>query len=102
MSQFKGPGEWLAQVKKLHGGKPQVVTKKAEHDERAAKVSKDSVHYRSAEGIKHCGSCVMFRPETGSCTLVAGDIEADHVCDRWAPKSQRSLTPLARRKRAHA
>lgn len=96
MSQFKGPGEWFAQAKKAQA------KVKAEPAERNTKVSKDSVHYRESTGSKHCGSCVMFRPETGTCTLVSGDIESTYVCDRWAPKGQRGLTPLARRKRAHA
>ena len=102
-THFKGPGEWLAQVKKIQGNEPQVKTpKKAEPDKRAAKLSKDAVHYRRATGAEQCGSCSMFRAGSPAhCTLVAGDIEADHVCDRWAAKA-RSLTPLARRKRAHA
>lgn len=63
----------------------------------AAKVSKQSVNYRpSTSPDKRCGTCVMFRPasvpipsghpRTGTCTLVAGLIEAPMVCDRWEKK----------------
>lgn len=56
------------------------------------KVSKDSVNYRTATGARSCGNCVMFRPDTGSCTLVEGHIDAGDVCDEWAPAGK-TLSP---------
>jgi 8-oxo-dGTP pyrophosphatase MutT (NUDIX family) len=49
---------------------------------KAAKVSKESVNYRAATDSRHCGNCVMFRPD-GTCDLVAGRIDPLDVCDRW-------------------
>ncbi len=42
------------------------------------KVSKSSVNYRTAQ---RCGNCSMF--SNGSCSLVAGEIDPDDVCDKW-------------------
>lgn len=53
--------------------------------QNSAKVSKASVDYRDATGEHHCGNCAMFHPATQSCDLVAGQIEAAEVCDRWTP-----------------
>ena len=53
------------------------------------KVSKSSVHYRAADSAKHCANCSMFRPSAfgdGTCTLVAGEINATDVCDKWEKK----------------
>lgn len=57
-------------------------------EERNAKVSKPSVHYRQAKphAEKRCGTCVMFRPAGSACTLVAGLIHAEMVCDRYEAK----------------
>lgn len=49
-----------------------------------SKVSQESVNYRPATGAKHCGNCVMYHDHV--CTLVDGNIEPDHVCDRWESK----------------
>lgn len=50
------------------------------------KVSKDSVNYRPSDDPSHsCGTCSMFRPG-GACTLVAGAIESQDVCDEWDPR----------------
>lgn len=59
----------------------------------AEKVSKDSVNYRAAEGLKRCANCSMFRRQwwtgaDGSCTLVAGDIQTEDTCDEWEPKKK--------------
>ena len=53
----------------------------------ARKLTKASVNYRRAApmGHKRCGTCVMFRAP-GSCTLVAGVIRRNDVCNRWAAK----------------
>ena len=60
--------------------------------ERAAKVSKESVNYRAASKPgERCGTCVMWRD--GLCTLVAGPVEANHVCDRWSPVTARKVGP---------
>jgi hypothetical protein len=48
------------------------------------KLSKIEVHYGRAEGHKRCGNCSMYRK--GTCTLVAGDIRRNDVCDRWEAK----------------
>ena len=58
------------------------------------KVPKESVNYRLAElPGRRCGTCSMFRASSqgGSCTLVAGLIEADHVCDRWDARTAKAL-----------
>lgn len=52
----------------------------------AKKVSKTSVNYRHSFGKEKCGNCVMFR--SGECTLVAGKINEDCVCDKWAAKGK--------------
>lgn len=48
-------------------------------------VSKKSVNYRPAPGIRDCGNCVMFH-ENGTCDLVKGDIRPRDYCDRWEAK----------------
>ena len=56
----------------------------------AEKVSKESVHYRSAlpGGDQRCGNCIMFHLKQGqgkgSCDLVRGVISKEDTCDRWA------------------
>ena len=54
----------------------------------AAKVSKASVHYRRSAwwGGPCCGTCVMFVPFPGVCTLVSGRIRPGDMCDRWEAK----------------
>jgi High potential iron-sulfur protein len=50
------------------------------------KVSKTSVDYKAATTHKHCGNCSMYRKVTGlegRCTLVAGTIRTDFVCNEW-------------------
>ena len=49
------------------------------------KLSKTEVRYRKADGEKRCGNCSMFR-KGGYCTLVAGDIRKNDVCDRYEAK----------------
>jgi broad specificity phosphatase PhoE len=46
-----------------------------------SKISKASVHYREKTDLRHCGNCAMYRDRT--CSLVAGLIDPDFVCDRW-------------------
>lgn len=48
------------------------------------KVSKESVDYRKATSTHKCGNCDMYSDH--NCTLVAGHIEPDDVCDRWEPE----------------
>lgn len=57
-----------------------------------SKVSKRSVNYRKKPyswGGRRCGNCSMFTRAkagpggTGSCTLVAGEIRPQDICDRW-------------------
>lgn len=57
-----------------------------------AKVSKGSVHYRSADPEhfkRRCGTCSMFRAGR-SCTAVEGVILPVAVCDLWEPKSTKA------------
>lgn len=50
------------------------------------KVSKVSVNYRPSTSMRRsCGACTMYSP-SGVCSLVAGHIEPDMVCDRFSPK----------------
>lgn len=53
-------------------------------------MNKSEVNYRQSTGEQRCGNCSMFRPLVfgyGSCTLVAGVIRDQDVCDRWEEKS---------------
>lgn len=54
-------------AKRAHGGR--------------TKVSKASVNYRDGTPEKHCGNCSMYEART--CTLVAGLINPNKVCDRF-------------------
>jgi hypothetical protein len=44
-----------------------------------AGLSKDEVNYRQHEKCKTCN--YFYNP--GSCEIVAGNISADNVCDKW-------------------
>jgi hypothetical protein len=52
--------------------------------ERANKVSVD-YHHASTTAARRCGNCRMFFRDDGfgRCTLVAGTISEDAVCDKW-------------------
>jgi len=60
-----------------------------------AKLSKKLVSYRRVPVFTHqrCGTCSMFRRKppallpVGQCALVAGEISAGDVCDRWEAKT---------------
>lgn len=49
------------------------------------KLPKDMVNYRLdfTTGRRQCSNCSMFLRQSSSCTLVAGEILAQYVCDRW-------------------
>lgn len=54
-----------------------------------AKLSKAAVNYRPATTRdRRCGTCSMYQ-QGGTCSLVAGSIDTDDVCDRWQPKPRR-------------
>jgi hypothetical protein len=57
--------------------------------------TKVEAHYRESDsGTRRCGTCSMFRD--GSCTLVKGSIEPDHVCDYWEHSAKVKLaSPVA-------
>lgn len=58
-------------------------------------VPKASVNYRPAETLgERCGTCSMFR-EPNACTLVAGIIRRDDVCDEWDPADEARDVPVA-------
>ena len=71
----------------------------ADPSNKAEKLPKTQVHYRHHSGGRSCGNWVMFRvsgdDESGSCTLVEGNIRSDDVCDRWAGRSEKSAGPIA-------
>jgi hypothetical protein len=46
------------------------------------KVSKESVDYGPGVSHRKCALCSMFRAPS-HCTLVAGHIDPDAVCDRF-------------------
>lgn len=55
------------------------------------KKTKGQVRYRprSAQAREECGNCGMFQASSarmGECSLVAGAIDPDYVCDKWEPK----------------
>lgn len=51
------------------------------------KVRKASVDYRKAtDTTRTCGNCSMFTARYFECSLVAGVINPDSVCDRWTGK----------------
>jgi hypothetical protein len=56
---------------------------------RTGKLTPESVSYRDADpgSNKRCGTCAMFRQDSGSCSLVAGTIVPQAVCDRYEPRS---------------
>jgi hypothetical protein len=71
---------------------------------KSKKVSKESVHYRPGNSLKHCGDCAMFRmnppdfdSETGACTLVQGLISEKDVCDKWEPDKVKKSTDVVMR-----
>jgi len=47
-------------------------------------VSKASVNYRHGSKEFHCGNCAMYADH--KCSLVAGVIDPQDVCDRWEAK----------------
>lgn len=50
---------------------------------KSGKASKESVNYRTSDSpTENCGTCDMFRAPDG-CTLVAGEIRPQDVCDEW-------------------
>src|SRR5262249_30061130 len=50
------------------------------------KVDKGTVDYRrSIDPDRRCGTCSMY--SDGTCTLVAGPIDPDAVCDEWDPRT---------------
>lgn len=54
---------------------------------RTRMISKAEAHYRKAvTEAKRCGTCVMFRPASSTCTLVRGPIRASDLCDEWQKK----------------
>lgn len=48
------------------------------------KRTKASVDYRPGGAAKRCGNCSMYSERT--CSLVAGLIDPDYVCDKWQAK----------------
>lgn len=52
---------------------------------KAAKLDKDSVAYRPADGGDSCAICKHYTQD-GYCELVAGDISPNYVCDRFDSK----------------
>ena len=49
----------------------------------AEKLDRGAVNYRAARRDKRCGTCAHFDPATRACAVVAGEIAANMVCDRW-------------------
>lgn len=52
----------------------------------SAKVTKDSVNYRKGTAARRCADCTMFTPSRGACSLVAGFISPEMVCDKFDRK----------------
>lgn len=53
----------------------------------AATLAKSQVNYReSSSEQERCGTCGMYQGD-GTCSLVKGDIDPHHVCDRWEPQA---------------
>jgi hypothetical protein len=54
-------------------------------DDDSAKATKASVHYRHADGRKHCRNCrYSYGPSNDRrCMKVQGQIHGDDVCDLW-------------------
>ncbi len=47
------------------------------------KLDRAAVNYRAARRDKRCGTCACFDPAARACSMVAGPIAANMVCDRW-------------------
>jgi hypothetical protein len=45
---------------------------------------RSAVNYRAAHRDKRCGTCAQFDAAARACSVVAGAIAANMVCDRWA------------------
>jgi hypothetical protein len=54
-------------------------------DRLAGKVSKQSVRYSQGVAHRKCSLCSMWRPPA-SCSLVAGRISPEAVCDKFERK----------------
>jgi len=52
------------------------------YDLQHGKLPKARVDYGKGHKLRHCALCTMFRAPN-DCTLVAGDIRAEDVCDRF-------------------
>ncbi len=50
---------------------------------RGEKLDRVAVNYRAARRDKRCGTCACFDVVARGCSLVAGVIAANMVCDRW-------------------
>lgn len=69
-----------------------MATESMDHD--FPKMAKSLVRYRNAEpenldNEMLCGTCRFFEREDSYCHLVEGQINAEDVCDFWAPTEAR-------------
>lgn len=79
-------------VKKTRGRRDQMANEKMKHD--FPKMAKSLVRYRNAspENVEDdvmCGSCRFFERDENYCHLVEGEIDAEDMCDFWAPTEER-------------
>ena len=49
----------------------------------AGKLDRTAANYRAARRDKRCGTCARFDVAARACSVVAGAIAANMVCDRW-------------------
>ena len=79
-------------VKKTRNRRDQRANEGLDHDFK--KMQKSLVRYRNAspEDVENetiCGSCRFFDRDDAYCHLVEGEINAEDVCDFWAPTEVR-------------
>lgn len=75
-------------LKKTRDRRDKMATESMDHDFK--KMRKSLVRYRNAspENVENemiCGTCRFFDRDDAYCHLVEGEINAEDVCDFWAP-----------------
>jgi hypothetical protein len=54
-----------------------------ESQPEGGKLDRTAVNYRAARRDKRCGTCARFDAAARACSVVAGAVAANMVCDRW-------------------
>lgn len=81
-------------MKKAQDERDKTANEKMAEGKGFPKMAKRLVRYRNAspEDVDNemiCGSCRFFERDTQYCHLVEGEINAEDICDFWAPTESR-------------